>query len=53
MFEINDCSAFVYKTDQVATVALENYHTVHSDWYTTISLLDVIAELRKTAVIVG
>ncbi|GBP47866.1 hypothetical protein EVAR_43558_1 [Eumeta japonica] len=35
------------KIGHVATVALENYHTVNGDWYTTICLPYAIDELRK------
>jgi len=35
-------------TGYVATVTLENYTTVNSDWYTTICLPQVVNELRKT-----
>ncbi|GBP08039.1 hypothetical protein EVAR_2858_1 [Eumeta japonica] len=39
--------SFFYKTGHVANVALDNYCTTNSDWYTTISLPEVINELRK------
>ena len=37
--------SFVYETGHVATVSLEYHRTVDADWYTTICLHYVIAEL--------
>ena len=40
-------ASFVAKSGHVATIALENQRTVNAQWYTTICLPEVIAELRK------
>ncbi|GBP66936.1 hypothetical protein EVAR_40528_1 [Eumeta japonica] len=40
-------ASFSNKAGHVATVALDNYCTVNSDWYTTVCLPEVIDDLRK------
>lgn len=40
-------ASFVAKSGHVATICLEDRKTVNADWYTTICLPEVIAELRK------
>ena len=40
-------ASFVSKSGHVATICLEDRKTVNADWYTTICLPEVIAELRK------
>ncbi|GBP21968.1 hypothetical protein EVAR_7185_1 [Eumeta japonica] len=40
-------ASFFNKARHVATVALNNCHTVNSDWYMAICLPEVIDELRK------
>lgn len=41
-------ATFVGKTGHVATIALEDRRTVNAEWYTTVCLPQVIAELRKS-----
>lgn len=41
-------ATFVSKAGHVATIPLQDQRTVTADWYTTICLPQVIAELRKT-----
>ncbi|KAL3265968.1 hypothetical protein HHI36_010156 [Cryptolaemus montrouzieri] len=41
-------ASFFKKTRNVATIALEQRRTVNSEWYTTIYLLQVFDELRKS-----
>jgi len=41
-------ASFVSKSGHVATICLEDRKTVNADWYTTICLPEVIAELRKS-----
>ncbi|CAH2087510.1 unnamed protein product [Euphydryas editha] len=41
-------ATFVGKTSHVATIALEDRRTVNREWYTTVCLPQVIAELRKS-----
>jgi [histone H3]-lysine36 N-dimethyltransferase SETMAR len=41
-------ASFVAKSGHVATICLEDRKTVTAEWYTTICLPEVIAELRKT-----
>lgn len=40
-------ACFVSKTRHVATILLENRRTVNAEWYTTICLPQVFAEMRK------
>lgn len=40
-------ASFFKITGHVATVALDNQKTVNADWYTTICLPNVLAEIRK------
>lgn len=40
-------ASFVSKSGHVSTVCLEDRKTVTADWYTTVCLPEVIAELRK------
>ncbi|GBP37488.1 hypothetical protein EVAR_79421_1 [Eumeta japonica] len=40
-------ASFFNKTGHVATVALGNYRTMKTDWYTTICLSEVIGEHLK------
>jgi len=40
-------ASFVAKTGHVATICLEDRKSVNADWYTTVCLPEVIAELRK------
>jgi len=40
-------ASFIAKSGHVATICLEDRKTVNADWYTTICLPEVIAELRK------
>ncbi|GBP93741.1 hypothetical protein EVAR_67033_1 [Eumeta japonica] len=45
---LNGCVLFFFnKTGHVATVVLENFRTVNSDWNTIICLPEIIDELRK------
>lgn len=41
-------ATFVAKTGHVATIALEDRRTVNAEWYTTVCLPQVVAELRKS-----
>ena len=41
-------ATFISKTGHVATIPLQDQRPVTADWYTTICLPEVIAELRKT-----
>src|SRR5436189_3894103 len=41
-------ATFISKTGHLATIPLQDQRTVTADWYTTICLPEVIAELRKT-----
>ena len=41
-------ACFFYKTGHVVTVPLVHRRTVNSEWYTTIYLPKVFAEIRKT-----
>lgn len=41
-------ATFISKSGHVATIALEDRRTVNADWYTTVCLPNVFAELRKT-----
>lgn len=41
-------ASFVAKSGHVGTICLEDRRTVNAEWYTTICLPEVIAELRKT-----
>lgn len=43
-------ACFFGKTGHVATVALEDRRTVNADWYTSICLPEVIAEIRRNNV---
>lgn len=40
-------ATFVAKSGHVATICLQDRRTVNADWYTTVCLPEVIAELRK------
>lgn len=46
----NMVATFDSKAGNVVTVPLRDQRTVNTDWYTTICLSEVIAELRKSTI---